>query len=244
MSLYLYLKHKHYSTAKEIVESAYYDKAKQHPIFDQKTARQLLKAFEQQGGGLSKYPYMDVVIRGFLEDYTPNVIQTPVSGVYNTCTTLVDNLKSSIPFSDLVLEAVHGVTEVGVTTANDLGSTAAGPFGAVAVAPFTAVAAGLAAILSTGEGDLGGAVAHIANWVPGLGIIFNKIMVQSERLVRIAKKHPFLTPYIPYMQRFHEESQARAQAQIQSPEGGKRFSTNHPSSRKWRKTMRQPKFGL
>jgi len=234
LSLYLYLKRNDYSTTKEIIESAYYDKAKRFPIFDQQSAKQLLKALKQQGGGDSKYPYMDVVVKEFLQSYTPTVVGEPVRVAYSTFTGLVDGLKNIIPFSDLVFEAVHSTTEIGVTSANNLGEVIGGPIGALVVAPFTAVAAGFAAVLSAGEGDLGGAVAHVANWVPGLGIIFNKLMVQGEHLVDVVKKHPAIAAYIPYMQEFQQQTQPES-------EGGKRFSTNAHSTTKWQKTMRQPK---
>jgi hypothetical protein len=250
VSLYVFLRRKHYSTTKEIMESAYYDKAKRVPIFNEQTAKQILKALNQQGGGDSKYPFMDVVIKEFLTSYTPNIIGQPVQFAYGTFTGLVDDLKSIIPFSDLVFEAVHSTTELGVTSANGLGEIVGGPVGALVVAPFTAVAAGFAAVLSAGEGDLGGAVAHIANRVPGLGLIFNKLMVQGERFAHVLKKHPTVAAYIPYMEKFQQETEAQEepplqiQDQDQPSEGGKRFSTNRPSSRKWRKTMRQPKSGL
>ena len=143
-----------------------------------------------------------------------------------------DTLKNNIPFADLALEALHGTTELGVTTANDIGEVVGGPIGAAAVAPFTAVAAGLASALSTAEGDIGGAVAHIANWVPGLGIIFNKAMVQTECMAKVLKNHETVASFIPYMSEYHRSLEIPAVA-------GKRLSTMKHKSNKWLKTQRK-----
>jgi hypothetical protein len=232
ISLYLYLKRSNPSTAKQIQESVYFDKAKKRPIFDEKTALKMLKALKQKGGD-SKYPYTDVAIKGMLRDYTPSVIGDPVGTVFGAVNQTVDTLKNNVPFADLVLEAVHGSTELGVTTANDLGEAIAGPIGAAAVAPFTAVAAGLASSLSAVEGDLGGSVAHLANWVPIFGIIFNKAIVQTERMAKVLKDHEIVASYIPYMAEYHNTLDIQ-------PIGGKRLSTIRHKVNKWRKkTLRK-----
>jgi hypothetical protein len=238
ISLYIYLKRRHPSSIKDIRESAYYDKKKQHPIFDEKQARKLLRALNQKGGGDSKYPYTDTLVKGVLRDYTPSIIGAPVGTVYGAVTGTVDTLKNNIPFSDLVLEAVHGATELGVTTANNVGEVIGGPIGAAAVAPFTAVAAGLASILSAGEGDLGGAVAHVANWVPGIGIILNKAIVQSERMAKVLEKHPNVSGVLPYMTELHNKDETLS-TEIVPEKGGKRLSTMKHRSGKWLKTLRR-----
>jgi hypothetical protein len=238
ISLYIYLKRTHPSSVKDIRESAYYDKKKQHPIFDEKQAKKLLRALKQKGGGDSKYPYTDTLVKGVLRDYTPSIIGAPVGTVYGAVTGTVDTLKNNIPFSDLVLEAVHGATELGVTTANNVGEVIGGPIGAAAVAPFTAVAAGLASILSAGEGDLGGAVAHVANWVPGIGIILNKAIVQSERMAKVLEKHPNVSGVLPYMTELHNKDETPS-TEVVGERGGKRLSTMKHRSGKWLKTLRR-----
>jgi len=232
ISLYIYLKRINPTSTKQIQESAYFDKNKKTPIFDEKSAIKILRALKQKGGD-SKYPYTDVAIKGILRDYTPSVIGDPVRTVFGAVNQTVDTLKNNIPFADLVLEAFHGTTELGVTTANDLGEAVAGPIGAAVVAPFTAVAAGLASSLSAVEGDLGGSVAHLANWIPVIGIIFNKAIVQGERMAKVLKDHEIVASYIPYMAEYHNTLDIQ-------PVGGKRLSTIKHKINKWRKkTLRK-----
>jgi hypothetical protein len=228
ISLYIHLKRINPSTAKQIQESAYFDKAKTKPIFNEKNAVKMLRALKQKGGD-SKYPFTDVAIKGVLRDYTPEVISAPAGTVFGTVTGTVDTLKNNIPFADLALEAIHGTTELGITTANGIGEAVGGPVGAMVVAPFTAVAAGLASTLSAAEGDLGGSVAHLANWVPGLGIIFNKAMVQAERMAKVLKDHEGVSAVIPYMTEYHDT------LNVQPVTAGKRLSTMKRREGKWRK---------
>lgn len=225
VSLYMYLKRQKFSSASDIQKSAYFDKSKTRPIFNLKSANKILKSLTQKGGD-SKYPYADVLIKGLLRDYSPEVIAYPVGSIYSAVTDTVDTLKDNIPFSDLALEAIHGTTELGVTTANDIGELVGGPIGSLAVAPFTAVAAGLASTLATAEGDIGGAVAHLANWVPGIGIVLNKAMVETENIADKLKGHEYISSLIPYMTEYHNT-------------GGKRFSTYRHKLNKWRKTHRK-----
>lgn len=234
ISLYNYLKRTRPSTAKEIETSAYFDKKKTKPIFDEKSALKMLKTLKQKGGD-SKYPYTDVAIKGILRDYTPDTIGQPVGAVYGTITDTVNTLKDNLPFSDLVLETIHGATEVGVTSANGVGEMVGGPVGAAVVAPFTAIAAGIASTISTAEGDIGGAVAHLANWIPGLGIILNKAMIQTERMANTLKDHETIAGLIPYMSEYHDTLTIPTINQ-----GGKRFSTIKHKRVKWaKKTIRK-----
>jgi len=233
ISLYVYLKRINPSTAKQIEESAYFDKAKTKPIFDEKTALKMLRALKHKGGE-SKYPYTDVALKGLLRDLIPDIIGRPVRTVFGAVTGTVDTLKNNIPFVDLALEAIHGSTELGVTTANDIGEGVGGPIGAAVVAPFTAIAAGLASTLSAIEGDIGGSVAHLANWVPILGIILNKAMVQTERMAKVLKDHEYVASVIPYMSEYHDT------LKIPSVTAGKRLSTIKHKEHKWRKkTLRR-----
>jgi len=232
VSLYLFVKRSKFSTAKEIQNSAFYDKEKTHPIFDEKHARLILKSLAQKGGE-SHYPFLDTAAKGVLRDYTPEILSTPVGAVNGLVTGTVENLKNNIPFADLALEAVHGSTQLGVASANDLGEAVGGPIGAAVVAPFTAVASGLASLISVGEGDLGEAIAHLANGVPVLGIIFSKGIEQGEKMAKVLKKHPQLAEAIPYMTEFHQK-----QEQDIAPTAGKRLSTMRTKKYKW-KTLRR-----
>lgn len=234
VSLYLFLKRSRFSTTKEIQNSAFYDKEKKRPIFDETHARMILRALKQKGGD-THYPFLDTAAKGVLRDYVPAIITTPVGEVSSIVTGTVENLKNNIPFADLALEAVHGSTQVGVTTANDLGEAFAGPIGAAVVAPFTAVASGLASILSVGEGDLGGAIAHLATGVPILGIILSKGIEQNEKMAKVLKKHPQIAEAIPYMTEFHQKEEQ----ELQTPSvAGKRLSTMRTKKYKW-KTLRR-----
>lgn len=224
ISLYIYLRRNKFTTNKQIIESAYYDKAKTRPIFNEKTANALIKSFKQKGG--SQYPYTDTVVKGILRDYTPDIISSPVGTVNEIITSTVDTLKNNVPFSDLALEAFHSGSAIGVTTANDAGQAVGGPVGAVAVAPFTAILTTVSSALSIGEGDLGGAVAHVANWIPILGIILGKVITQGEHMATVLKDHPGIASLIPYMTEFHQSA-------------GKRLSTMKHRSNKWPKTQRK-----
>jgi hypothetical protein len=114
-----------------------------------------------------------------------------------------------------------------------LGEAVGGPIGAAVVAPFTAVASGFASLISVGEGDLGEAVAHLANGVPILGIILSKGIEQGEKMAKVLKKHPQLAEAIPYMTEFHQK-----QEQDIAPTAGKRLSTMRTKTYKW-KTLRR-----
>jgi hypothetical protein len=232
ISLYLFLKRTKPTTVKEVCASAFYDRERQKPIFDEASAKKVLQALSQKGGE-THYPFTDTVVKGILRDYTPPTLRESVGSLYGAVTGTVDTLKESIPFADLASEVLHGSSQLGVTTANDVGELIAGPIGAAAVAPFTAVAAGLASGLSTVEGDLGGAVAHLANWVPGIGIILNKAIIQGEHLAKTLKNHETLSETIPYMTEYHEK------IRNVEPIGGKRFSTRKRNSYKWKKTQRK-----
>jgi hypothetical protein len=223
ISLYIYLRRNRFTTTKEIIESAYYDKAKTRPIFNEKTASAVIKSLKQKGG--SQYPYTDTLVKGVLRDYTPDMISSPLGTVNGLVTGTVDTLKNNIPFSDLALEAFHSGSAIGVTTANDTGQAVGGPVGALVVAPFTAILTGVSSALSIGEGDLGGAVAHVANWIPILGIILGKVITQGEHMATVLKDHPGIASLIPYMTEFHQSA-------------GKRLSTMKHKHTKW-KTQRK-----
>jgi hypothetical protein len=254
-SLYLFVKRNKFSNAKQLQESAFYDRAKTKPIFDKKTAIRILKALKQKGGE-SKYPYFDTAVKEFLTDFTPDVIADPASSVFNGITGTVNNLKESIPFADLASEGFHGLTEVGITTGNNIGEGIGGPIGAAVVAPFTAIAAAIASGLSVIEGDLGGAVTHVATWVPIIGTIFNKLIVQNEKYAKVLVKYPAVAAYIPYMTAYHDSIDSQPKevssevpeqpvedekplALTDAPAGaGKRFSSRKHRSAKW-KTQRK-----
>jgi hypothetical protein len=231
ISLYSHLKRIRPTTVKQIETSAYFDKKQTKPIFDEKTAKKVLASLKQKGGD-TKYPYIDTVANGVLRDYTPSIISEPVGTVYGAVTETVDTLKNNIPFADLALETLHSASSVGVTSAGDIGELVGGPVGAAVIAPFTAIAAGLTAGLSTIEGDLGGAIVHIANWVPGIGSALGKMIEKGEHMAKTLKNHETISSYVPYMSEYHRSLET-------APAAGKRLSTMKHKSNKWMKTQRK-----
>jgi hypothetical protein len=224
ISLYVYIRRNNFKTSKDIISSAYYDNERSRPIFNEKTAEVILKTVRQSGG--SQYPFTDKAIKGILRDYTPEFISNPAETVNSVVTETVDTLKNNIPFADLALEAFHSGSAIVVTTASDIGQTVGGPVGALVVAPFTAILTGISSLLSIGEGDLGGAVAHVAIGIPMIGLILGKVLSQGEHLANVLKEHPDIASFVPYMTEFHQTA-------------GKRFSTMRHRNTKWLKTQRK-----
>ena len=227
ISLYAYIRRLRPHTVADIEESAYYDVARTRPIFDSQTAKKLLHVLTQSGGD-SKYPYFDTLIKGITRDYIP--FGSTIESIGSYPASVVEFLKNNIPFGDLMFEIVHSGTEFGITSANGVGEAIGGPVGLIAVAPFTAIAAGVATALAAGEGDLGQAVTHIATWVPGLGLILNKGIVEGEKMAKVLRNHPVVASYVPYMTEYHATL---------APTGGKRLSTKRRPHKKWTKTRRR-----
>ena len=230
ISLYAYVKRRNPSSAKEIQELAYFDKAKTKPIFDSKTASALFKALRQKGGK-SAYPYTDYAVKGVLSDvgsYLPDIVTAPVENVYGGLTSTVETLKENIPFADLAVATYYGATKVGVDAANDLAEGVGGVIGSAVVAPFTVLAAGLASGVATLEGDLGQAVAQMANAVPVIGNTLLVAQKEGETMADKLRDHSTIASYVPYMTGYHAST----------PAGGKRFSTMRHKHHKWRKTQR------
>jgi hypothetical protein len=242
ISLYSHLKRIKPTTVKQVETSAYFDKKQTKPIFDEKTAKKVLTSLKQKGGD-TNYPYIDTVANGVLRDYTPSIIGEPVGAVYGAITGTVDTLKNNIPFADLALETVHSASSVGVTSVGDIGELVGGPVGAAVVAPFTAIAAGLTAGLATIEGDLGGAIVHIANWVPGIGSALGKMIEKGEHMAKTLKDHKTVSSYFPYMSEYHRSLETLPDSpstELVTPAAaGKRLSTMKHRSNKWMKTQRK-----
>jgi hypothetical protein len=236
IGLYLFLRQRHFKTAKEIQESAFYDKDHKHPVFDEKTAKKVLVSLKQRGGE-SNYPFTDTFIRGVLRDYTPGIIGDPVGSIYGTVTGTVDGIKNDIPFADLAIHVLHGTTEMGMTTAADAAEGIGGPIGAAVIVPFTAAAAAVTSAISVLDGDLGQAVAHFANFVPIIGSALGKGMTKTEELAKKLKDHPTIAGFIPYMTEYHD----KLGNSVSTPEqaAGKRLSTKKRNHSKWRQTRRR-----
>lgn len=231
ISLYSFLKSSKFSSAKELRESAFLDSSKKTPIFTEEQAKDVFKSLKKKGGA-SKYPFTDHVAKQGLDYATtlvPEGVKGTVQSVYNLATSPVRVVKENVPFGDLLIGAMHGATETGVTVAGDVAEGAGGPIGAALIAPFTALAAGMASLVSLGEQDLGQAVAHVANAVPVMGSAFGKGLTQMEHQVENLKQYPEVAGFIPFVAEYatgqprksfsfdslKESAKARATAELQ-----------------------------
>ena len=170
-------------------------------MFTDEQAKSVLKSLKKKGGA-SKYPFTDHVAKKGLDYATtlvPEEVKGTVQSVYDLATSPVRIVEENVPFGDLLLGALHGATETGVTVAGDVAEGAGGPIGAAIVAPLTAMAAGLASLVSLGqkEKDFGQAVAHVANAVPVMGSALGKGLTQMEHQVENLKKHPEVAEFMP-----------------------------------------------
>lgn len=193
MSLYAFLKSKHFSTPKEIHQSAFMNKTKKIPVFTEDQAKDVLKALKKKGGATSKYPFTNHIAKqsiGYVASFFPDAVTGTVRSVYDLATSPVRIVKENVPFGDLLIGMMHGATETGVTTAADVAEGVGGPVGAAAVAIPAAIAAGLASMVSLGEQDFGQAVAHISNAVPVMGSAIGKGLTTMEHQVENLKQDP------------------------------------------------------
>jgi hypothetical protein len=228
ISLTGYLHKQKFKSPKEIQESAFFDKEKTRPIFDEKTSKTVFKRLKKHGGA-SRYPFTDYLVRNGIQtigSYLPEFIQYPVQNIYELLTSPAMTLKENVPLADLALSALHGSTEIGVTTAADIAEAAGGPIGAAIATPFTALAGALASGTALLENDMGQATAHMLNVVPLFGSALGKGVTQMEHQVQNLQKHPDVASYIPLVNRYI------------NPTAGKRFSTQRHKYTKWPKTRR------
>lgn len=233
ISLTAFLRKHKFKSAKEIQEAAFYDKAKTKPIFTEKTAKQVLKGLKQKGGE-SKYPFVDFTIKNnisWLVSYLPDFIEYPLRNIYSLLTEPVLTFKENVPLVDLALDAVHGATETGVTTAADAAEAVGGPIGAAVATPFVALAGAAASGVAMLEQDTGQAVAHLVNVVPLFGSALGKGLTQTEHMVKTLEKHPNVASYLPIVNDYVASKTPPATA-------GKRFSTQRHKYTKWQKTRR------
>jgi len=201
ISLYAFLKASKFSSPTHLRNSTLLSSSPKTPVFTDEQARSVFKALKKKGGA-SKYPFTDHVAKKGLDFATtlvPDGVKGTVTSVYDVATSPVRLLENNVPFGDLVLGMIHGATETGVTVAGDVAEGVGGPIGAALIAPMTALAAGLAAMISIGQGekDFGQAVAHIANSVPVMGSALGKGLTQMEHQIENLKKHPEVAEFMP-----------------------------------------------
>jgi hypothetical protein len=145
-------------------------------------------------------------------------------------TTPAASLKENIPLIDLALGALHGGTEVGVTTAADAAEALGGPIGAAIATPFTAIAGALASGTALLEDDMGQAAAHLVNVVPLFGSALGKGLTQMEHQIENLEKHPDIASYIPVVGNYVSSKTITV--------GGNRLSTQRHKHTKWQRTIR------
>lgn len=235
ISLTAYLRKQNLKTVSEVQQSAFYDKAKTKPIFNEKTAKQVLKGLKKKGGAESKYPFIDFTVKNnvsSLVSYLPDFLEYPIRNIYGLLTTPVLTLKENLPLADLALDAIHGATETGVTTAADAAEAVGGPVGAAIATPFVAAAGAAASAVAMLEQDTGQAVAHMVNVVPLFGSALGKGLTQTEHMVKSLQSHTDIASYIPFVNDYV------ASKTTPVPVGGKRFSTQKHKYIKCPKTRR------
>lgn len=231
MSLVNFLQKSNFKSATELQQSAFYDASHTKPIFDEKTAKSIFKSMKKRGGGESKYPFTDYAVKQGLSkvgSYLPDFMVYPFQTIYTALTTPVSVLKENVPLVDLALDAIHGATEVGVTTVEDVAEAAGGPIGAAIATPFVALAGAAASGAALLEQDLGQSVAHIVNVIPLFGSAFGKGLTQMEHQVETLKNHPTIASFVPVVSDYV----------AQPVTAGKRFSTRKHRYNKWQKTRR------
>jgi hypothetical protein len=233
ISLTSYVRKQNFTSVDEVLNSAFYDKSKTKPIFTEKTAKHLLKGLKKKGGSESKYPFVDFTVKNNIStvvSYLPDFLEYPIRNIYNLLTTPVLTLKENLPLADLALDAIHGVTETGVTTAADTAEAVGGPIGAAVATPFVAAAGAAASAVAMLEQDTGQAVAHMVNVVPLFGSALGKGLTQAEHMVKSLESHPDVASFVPFVNDYIT-SKTPATA-------GKRFSTQKHKYIKWPKTRR------
>lgn len=236
----------HPKTQHEIETSAYFDKDHKHPIFNAKAAKAILKALKQSGGR-SGYPFINYVIFKFKDKVLgilPGFVGSVVNGVGTVATfpiTLLKKLPVVGDFADLGIDLLHGVVEVGVTTAEDMAKNIGGPIGAVGAVPFVALPTAIGAVLAIGQGDPGQALNHAVKLIPFVGTSINKGMTQMEHQVEKMRDHPSIASYVPLVGDYvaQPEGDAAIEEPVPTPTGGKRFSTRKRRGGKWLKTQRR-----
>jgi hypothetical protein len=233
LSLTSFLRSHHLKTAAEIQRSAFFDKAKTQPIFNEKTAKLVLKGLKKKGGAESKYPFINFTVNNNISDlvsYLPDFIEYPLRNVYSLLTNPILTLKENVPLADLMLDVVHGATETGVTTAADAAEAVGGPVGAAVITPFIGIAGAIASGVAMLEQDTGQAVAHMVNVVPLFGSALGKGMTQAEHVVKTLEGHPDIASYIPFVNTYLTSKTPVT--------AGKRFSTQRHKHTKWMRTRR------
>lgn len=233
LSLTTFLRSQNFKTVSEIQQSAFFDREQTKPIFNEKTAKLVLKGLKKKGGAESEYDFTKFTVDEYgswFISYLPDFIQYPLRNIYKLLTSPLPTIKENVPLAGLALDVLHGATETGVTTTADAAEAVGGPFGAAIVTPFIAVAGTIASIVAILEQDTGQAVAHLLNIIPLFGSALTKLQIKIEHIVKSLGKHQDIVPFIPVVNDYYASKTPQV--------AGKRFSTQRHKHTKWPKTRR------
>jgi hypothetical protein len=244
MSLIAFLRKHKFRSPEEIQKSAFYDKEHTKPIFDKKTAKQVLQRLKQRGGRVEgNFPFTKQVIEDTLSYITPDIIENPVVNLHTTfLKNPTENIKNMAPILKLAANTLHSGTSIAANNISAVGEGVGGPIGATVVAPLVALASLPSTGLAFAEGDFGQLAATGLAMVPVVGDPAANALKQTESIVKTAVDSgsdlPLMVPYVgPYIQQKRDEKIQDAQKLV-SPQAGKRFSTQRHKYTKWRKTRR------
>jgi hypothetical protein len=244
MSLMSFLRKQKFRSAEEIQESAFYDKERTIPVFDKKTAKQVLQRLKQRGGRVEgNFPFTKQVIEDALGYMTPDFIETPIVNLHTTfMKNPTENIKNMAPILKLAANTLHSGTSIAANNISAVGEGVGGPIGSTVVAPLVALASLPSTGLAFAEGDLGQLAATGLALVPVVGDPAANALKQGESIMKTAidsnSDLPLSVPYVgDYIAKKRGEKVQDAQ-KLLSQKAGKRFSTQRHKYTKWQKTRR------
>jgi hypothetical protein len=245
LSLMAFLRKHKFRTVEDIENSAYYDKEKTKPIFNRKTAREVLNKLKHRGGRVeTNYPFFDRLLKDGISYITPDFIEEPIANIHETyLKNPTGNIKNWFPMLKILSNALHSGTSIAVNDMTSIGQGVAGPVGAVAMAPFVALATLPSMGLATAEGDIGQLAVNGLSIIPVFGDPIANGLKQGESIIRTAvDSNSSLPSYVPYIGTYVENKRAEklenAQRLLSESVAGKRFLTQRRKYKQWKKTKR------
>jgi hypothetical protein len=242
LTVYQHLKKGKFRSPKQIQEHFFYDKKREKPIFDEKTAREVYRGLRQKGGG--EYPYANRVIEiagSFLKRNDPTPISELAENVLwlvKQPSELVKGVMGEGPY-ELVSLGVNGLIETGVSGVNGVATDVAGPVGFAVVGVFTGIAAAFGATLAMAQGDFAQAAVHAINFLPGIGPALLKGMTKLEKMGQSIGHHRSQIVNIPLVGETINSVVPDLGVPVEEPAvAGKRFSTRRHKLTKCPRTRR------
>ena len=239
-----FLRKQKFRTAEEIQESAFYDKEHTKPIFDKKTAKQVLQRLKQRGGRVEgNFPFADQVIADILGYVTPDSIKNPIINLHEIfLKNPTQNIQNMAPILKLGANVLHSGTSIAANNISAVGEGIGGPIGATVVTPLVALASLPSTGLAFAEGKMGQIVANGLAIIPVVGDPAANAMKNGEDIIQAAidsgSDLPLFIPYVgDYVVKKRGEKIQDAQKLV-SQQAGKRFSTQRHKYTKWQRTRR------